>query len=825
MLQSLDTNTISQICANISIPSLPDIIKELVDNSIDSSATNIRLEIVEGGVEQIIICDNGTGIKEECFDTLCHRGTTSKLSQFEDVFKLSSFGFRGQALSAIATLCDVTLITKIKESNTTFIVSFDNNGNVCGKNTINDKNNDLFLSQRNMWNNISGCIFVINNVYKNNKLRRDILCKQKQAFINDIIDLMQGYTIINLKINFEFYSMMNNTNKLIIKTTERENTMQKRIEIVFGKNFVDKLVNISFENEFVKFYGFISRDVQSGSKYNKSKATKIYFVNNRKIENIKMIDKIILGIYRKYNKDANPCRIISMTLPIGMFDINLGEKKNEVVFKYENEMLQFFEEKLEKFHEEKTKLCSVNEIERKDNNILSQFLNEKIGSENKSKKRNEEMRNKEDYIKDFDEKEIEIVIKKQRKFSQEDAPRTSNKIHTNDISSKTENKVRFHRVDRLEERDISLMLDNPEEEKTESQTYKQERIAVKTNKKLDLLKRYSTTTNFSNRKRDNEEEEVQYKTEEKPKNPKLALLQRYSSLTKQESSTQIKKKEIKPNEEDLIDLNDNVNQQIQIDNEDDNEENNNIYQEEESEYDIDISNIEINTLQKIDIYNPEKESIQYFKANLQTQKALTLKTIEKNDFLDMKIIGQFNKGFIITKLNSHIFIIDQHASDEKQNYEKLLNEIKLTKQPTISPIKIDLLSIAEKNTIFSQKEIYSQLGFDITKDMDNLYLLTFPSIYSYCFKYEDFINIFHKLQDKNFKIGEKEELIKKLFLSDSVLRYIATKACRMSIMVGDDLSLNQMKNVVKKMANLLSPWNCPHGRPTMRFLYNVDTKY
>ena len=106
--------------------------------------------------------------------------------------------------------------------------------------------------------------------------------------------------------------------------------------------------------------------------------------------------------------------------------------------------------------------------------------------------------------------------------------------------------------------------------------------------------------------------------------------------------------------------------------------------------------------------------------------------------------------------------------------------------------------------------------------MDELYLLSFPSIYSYSFKYEDFINIFHKLQDKNFKLAEKEELIKKLFLSDSVLRYIATKACRMSIMVGDELTKTKMKSIVRKMADLLSPWNCPHGRPTMRFLYNLN---
>ena len=224
MLQSLDTNTISQICANISIPSLPDIIKELVDNSIDSSATNIRLEIVEGGVEQIIICDNGTGIKEECFDTLCHRGTTSKLSQFEDVFKLSSFGFRGQALSAIATLCDVTLITKVKESNTTFIVSFDNNGNVCGKNTINDKNKCSYTMPLNLQSIL--CILIAYEY----KFSVTTITALFQLYANDLIVI--ALTLLSSK-NLE-NSFIEDSKQILEKLKTKQGNLSTRAESLFN---------------------------------------------------------------------------------------------------------------------------------------------------------------------------------------------------------------------------------------------------------------------------------------------------------------------------------------------------------------------------------------------------------------------------------------------------------------------------------------------------------------------------------------------------------------------------------------------------------------
>ena len=186
----------------------------------------------------------------------------------------------------------------------------------------------------------------------------------------------------------------------------------------------------------------------------------------------------------------------------------------------------------------------------------------------------------------------------------------------------------------------------------------------------------------------------------------------------------------------------------------------------------------------------------------------------------MSIIGQFNKGFIITKLNTSLYIIDQHAADEKKNFEKLLNNLEISKQPTLIPKKIDMFSIAEKTSIFNDREIYAQLGFEIKKELDEYYIHTFPSIYSYHFQYEDFLNIVNKFQEKNYKLSN--ELVKKLFLSDNVLKYIATKACRMSVMIGDALDHQQMNKIVENLSKILSPWNCPHGRPTMRFLYNLN---
>ena len=387
MLKQLDKKTIDQICSNISIPSLTDIVKELIDNSLDSGCNLVRLEIVEGGTKSILISDNGCGIPASNFDTLCQRGTTTKLSSFEDVFKIKSFGFRGQALSAISHLCDITLITKTKNDINTYKVDYDNEGKIQSKDILPD-NSDIFYNQRKSWQNKkknnekSGTLLLIKNIYKNNNLRKQILNKNVELFLHEISELIQSYVIINLKTNFEFYSQMKGENKLIIATNDSNNSFLGRIEVIFGKNFADKLMNFSFKNEIISVDGYISKDIISGSKYNKSKPVKIYFVNGRKIDNIKSVDKIILDTYQKYNKTCNPSRIISITVPEGSYDINMGEKKNEVIFLKQNEILNIFEEYLIKFHEEKMKLSSINDnIEMKNNlnnDLMSQFLNQKI---------------------------------------------------------------------------------------------------------------------------------------------------------------------------------------------------------------------------------------------------------------------------------------------------------------------------------------------------------------------------------------------------------------------------------------------------------------
>ena len=1009
MLKQLDKKTIDQICSNISIPSLTDIVKELIDNSLDSNCSLVRLEIVEGGTKSILVSDNGSGIPAKNFDTLCQRGTTTKLSSFDDVFKVKSFGFRGQALSAISHLCDITLITKTKDDINTYKVDYDNSGSILSKDILPD-NSDIFYNQRKCWKSkenpkeVSGTLILIKNIYKSNNLRKQILSRNIELFLNEISELMQSYVIINTKTNFEFYSQLKGENKLIISTNDSNSSFLGRLEVIFGKNFADRLMNFSFKNEIISVDGYISKDIISGSKYNKSKPVKIYFVNGRKIDNIKPIDKIILDTYQKYNKTCNPSRIISITVPEGAYDINMGEKKNEVIFLIQAEILNIFEEYLVKFHEEKMKLSAMNNnIEVKNNinnNVMSQFLNQKIKPRdpsymdeydeskdiiihqkdtlNLSKKekfndeissnfmdKEEESENinknvKNDIISDKNhknyeksEEKIELEESKSEEKIELDESKSEEKIELDDDSKSEEeinNKKDIKKMKMIEE-EVNQGLMEKDDSKGSNRSHKEKKeeiniinnkipnreymTEVKMNPKFSFLYNKKKENNISPVKQ-NDKNSTDVKSNLYINNPKLKFLQNsqnnkfksQNSPTKKISNNNfffnLKSTQKTPkfnddeNEGQNEDKNydkDEVKDEDNVENENKNDIFDNMEEDKEKieennkkdvelllsmdNYEMKDKNLnDINFHSKIGIYpkvdfvkkmksdeqkynkedfienkiniinnnssnnadasvnanEEKKEEIFSFKLKplskfqkdnifskekqkslydfsskekkMNIPKVLTLKTIEKEDFKKMNVIGQFNKGFIITELNNSLFIIDQHAADEKVNYETLLNNLTIQRQPTICPIKVEMFSIAEKNTIYSQKELYSQLGFNMHKEQEDIFITSFPSIYSYKFKYEDFVNIVRKLQEKNYKIIEGEfknnDLVKKLFLSDSVLKYIATKACRMSIMIGVSLDKSRMEQVLSDMSKILSPWNCPHGRPTMRLLYELD---
>ena len=201
-------------------------------------------------------------------------------------------------------------------------------------------------------------------------------------------------------------------------------------------------------------------------------------------------------------------------------------------------------------------------------------------------------------------------------------------------------------------------------------------------------------------------------------------------------------------------------------------------------------------------------------SNSSAEKELT-KNISKDMFKRMEILGQFNLGFIITKLDNDLFIIDQHASDEKFNFEDQQRNTIIKSQRLIVPQKLELTA-ANESILMDNVEIFQKNGFDFEIDdnaeaMKRVKLVSLPMSKNWTFGVEDIEELIFMLSDSP-RVMCRPSRVRKMF---------ASRACRMSIMVGTALNQAQMKKVVCHMGEIEHPWNCPHGRPTMRHLINL----
>lgn len=201
-------------------------------------------------------------------------------------------------------------------------------------------------------------------------------------------------------------------------------------------------------------------------------------------------------------------------------------------------------------------------------------------------------------------------------------------------------------------------------------------------------------------------------------------------------------------------------------------------------------------------------------SNSSAEKELR-KNISKEMFERMEILGQFNLGFIIAKLENDLFIIDQHASDEKFNFEDQQRNTTIKSQRLIISQKLELTA-ANEAILMDNIDVFQKNGFDFeidhkAKPMEKVKLVALPMSKNWTFGVEDIEELIFMLSDSP-SVMCRPSRVRKMF---------ASRACRMSIMVGTALSQAQMKKIVCHMGEIEHPWNCPHGRPTMRHLINL----
>ena len=205
------------------------------------------------------------------------------------------------------------------------------------------------------------------------------------------------------------------------------------------------------------------------------------------------------------------------------------------------------------------------------------------------------------------------------------------------------------------------------------------------------------------------------------------------------------------------------------------------------------------------------------------EKSVIVKEFRKDFFNDFTVLGQFNNGFIVCKHEDSLYLVDQHAADEKYRFEQLERSHKIDMQPLVIP-KCLKLSPAQENIVAENCEIFVKNGFNFDFNEkkipgERVSLTALPSLTglgverSATFGLEEFHEIIDALQD-----DDSSETIR----PKKILSHLASRACRTAIMIGDNLTSAEMSKIVKNLSCLSHPWTCPHGRPTFKYIGRVS---
>lgn len=316
-IKLLDNETIDKIAAGEVIERPMSIVKELVENAIDAKATIITVEIKDGGMKLIRVTDNGTGIQKEQVQSAFLRHATSKIKEANDLFQLTSLGFRGEALSSIAAVSETEVITKTKNELTG--VRYEVIGGKAGE--IEEVGAP------------SGTTFLIRNLFFNTPVRKKFL-KSPTTEGSQIYSLMEHLALSKPQIAFTFII----NGKIRLQTVGNGDTKQV-IYRIFGKNVLEE---VFYKEEEEK--GFLIQAYLGTPALNRgTRGYENLFVNGRYVQS----EEIELAIESAYSpflmKHKFPFALLYITCNSEVIDVNIHPSKKEVRFNNQSELSKLVE--------------------------------------------------------------------------------------------------------------------------------------------------------------------------------------------------------------------------------------------------------------------------------------------------------------------------------------------------------------------------------------------------------------------------------------------------------------------------------------------------
>ena len=812
----LDELTINQIAAGEVIERPASVIKEMVENSIDAGASNITVEIKNGGISFIKVTDNGKGIAQDDLEIAFERHATSKIRSAEDLDTVTSMGFRGEALASIAAIANVEMVSKTKEQDVGYKVIVEA-GNILEKTETGCQ---------------TGTSITVRNLFFNTPVRYKFLKKDytESGYIEDAI------TRIAL-VHPEIAIKLINTGKTIIQTNGNGD-LKSVVYSIYGKDIANGVMELDYKYEDIEIKGVIGKPEIARS----NRSNQLFFVNKRFIK-----DKTLTAATEQAYKGLIPIgKFGFVVLNIGInpakVDVNVHPAKLEVRFEEENKIFQAI------YHAIKDTLLKselVANTESKMNQTENRIIN------NRDLSFDERLKNLRDSKKEENQETGGLFsFRKQKEKQIEEYTEEESKIKTNNVledvyNSKNNNEI----YNNLNNNEVNY-TEKPNTE-NDIENIKNYGSPIDTGDILAQLRKMKEKLENELQEKKPELKNIAEANEEysiEPINIENKDSDKTTENSKNEENTQEKKDETQEifteNKIDEININkeNNINNENnekieqaekiinQIDNQEVKEEFKEVKQkmqdlnENQSVVSEDFNEMYAKLFGTLPISDKEntndEENKKINAVDIIKNNVSVFEQVEEFKKPQYKFIGIVFKTYIILEIDNEMYILDQHAAHERILYEKVkknyYSDANKDSQLLLLP---DVITLTHKEMDIAKDNLkmFEQAGFILEEFGDNtIKLMGVPTI---CIDL-DTKELFLETLDEINTVArtakqEKEE------------KFIATVACKAAVKANMALTNEEVSSLMDKLLSLPNPFTCPHGRPTAIKMtkYDIERKF
>ncbi|TYZ68801.1 hypothetical protein PybrP1_005217 [[Pythium] brassicae (nom. inval.)] len=806
-LHALAKRDVQRICSGQAVVDLATAVKELVENALDAGATLVDVKLRDCGLASVEVSDDGSGVSPANFPVLARKHHTSKICSFEDIESVASFGFRAEEIGTL--------------------LEFDMAGD---------------LVRQTPKARPVGTTVIIEELFKPLAVRHKDFHRNIKKHYAKLLKVLQAYAVssTNVKICVSNATGKNGTRQIVL-STQAHQSMGDNIASVFGTKFMRTLLAVEIDlaeacerirakhqaqarptadsqDDSIDGVGGDKNDedddAMSASQLEKTRRVvgyvskvgagvgrsdndrQFFFINGRPFD-LPKVAKALNEVWRQFEMKQKPACVLNFLLPLGEYDVNVTPDKRETFLKHEAEVIEAFKLQLNKLYEPSRGTFTVQPL-------LSTFAR---AAKPTDRNDNEE----EDDVKPATPVKRPPILSSPTTALPDAAATSQESARSSDGNSEPTMFAGEHSLIRPQAVIVEVLSPKKRSLSTSPRARADERLQSA----LDGGAAVSDATRASSSAGSpccassghdahtaaagaSAPTEVVVVQQPRPKKPRVYVdsggaagpsdALRDSMRSTEWSLAAMRKQRAQFFADEVAD---------------------------ERERSARQSRLKVPATCSAG-GDDAGESLDPAVANAIAAAALQ-RVLKKDDFTRMQVLGQFNLGFVIAKLGDDLFIVDQHASDEKFNFETLQQTTVLHQQPLVRPLPLELTA-GEEMVVADHLDVFAKNGFTIRVDTaapatKKLQLLSLPFTKHTQFGVEDIRELASLLLDAPLNAAS--------IRLPKVMAMFASRACRSSIMIGTALHKEEMQKIVRNLSGLEQPWNCPHGRPTLRHLLDL----